>query len=442
MSAEDLLAALNVSSPCTSDWESMVGNDEVRFCHHCKLSVHDLSKLTPKQALRLIRRSNGRLCVRYLQLPDGAIKTARPPSVHRIGRHASRIVAGAFSASLTVSSAAATTVPFDRSLAASRRESFIESSIAVASSMRGFVFDPDGSPISRAFVSMTNDASRALLRTLTNGDGEYQFAQLEAGRYTIKIEARGYETAEVTGLVIKADSEDRFDQTLSIATDESKERLPETAVQGGASVALPREPLVRAAQMDDLDAVRSLLVGKTKVNVRDQHTHMTALEHSVINANREIMQLLIAAGADVNLRDNLGQTPLMLLGENSTPEIVWDLIHAGAKVNARDEEGDTPLIEAASCNNLEVLKILLEAGAKVDAKNDCGITAFIRAASEGLVNNVRTLILAGADVNHRDAESKTAWMHALDNDHTAVLRLLHSYGVDEKPEPPKTTTQP
>jgi ankyrin repeat protein len=205
---------------------------------------------------------------------------------------------------------------------------------------------------------------------------------------------------------------------------------------------MPREPLVRAAHSDDIDALKQLLVGKPNPNVRDKHSHTTALEHAIFNANREILQLLLTAGADVNLRDSLGQTPIMMLGEKITPEIVWDLIRAGAKVNLRDQEGNTALIEAGACNNLEVLKALLEAGAKVDARNNVGETALMRAASEGLVNNVRALILAGEDVNARDGEGRTALMRALENEHRPVLRLLRSYGVDESMQPTKAAAQP
>jgi hypothetical protein len=74
------------------------------------------------------------------------------------------------------------------------------------------------------------------------------------------------------------------------------------------------------------------------------------------------------------------------------------------------------------------------------AKNNDGLTALMRAASEGLVNNVRALILAGADVNARDREGKTVWIHAMDNDHAPVLRLLRSYGADQTPEPPQEMT--
>ncbi len=40
---------ISIASPCKADWNSMSGNDEVRFCEHCNLSVHNLSALTRKQ---------------------------------------------------------------------------------------------------------------------------------------------------------------------------------------------------------------------------------------------------------------------------------------------------------------------------------------------------------------------------------------------------------
>jgi hypothetical protein len=169
MSAKDPFDNFEVSSPCAADWESMIGNDRVRFCQHCNLSVHNLSSLTPKQALRLVGRSKGRLCVRYVLLPDGSIKTSRPPTIHRIGRHASRIAAGAFTASLTLSNAAATTVPFDRSLTAPQnqatgkapREIFVESSLA-GCSIHGFIFDPNGAVITNARVSIASIDGKSL----------------------------------------------------------------------------------------------------------------------------------------------------------------------------------------------------------------------------------------------------------------------------------------
>jgi hypothetical protein len=74
----------------------MVGNDQVRFCEHCSLEVHNLSLTTRNQAQRLVARSNGRLCVRYHH--DSAGKPLTLPvrqKLHRINRRVSQIAAGA-----------------------------------------------------------------------------------------------------------------------------------------------------------------------------------------------------------------------------------------------------------------------------------------------------------------------------------------------------------
>lgn len=50
MASKNFLNNLTIPSPCTADWNSMVGNDQVRFCEHCSLDVHNISLLTRRQA--------------------------------------------------------------------------------------------------------------------------------------------------------------------------------------------------------------------------------------------------------------------------------------------------------------------------------------------------------------------------------------------------------
>src|SRR5262245_55297980 len=105
-----LLDRITVPKPCDADWDSMIGNDQVRFCEHCNLHVTDLSSMTRHEAMRLVARSQGRLCVRFIQSPTGGvITTGVPEKLYRIGRRVSRIAAGAFTATLSLSSAAAQT---------------------------------------------------------------------------------------------------------------------------------------------------------------------------------------------------------------------------------------------------------------------------------------------------------------------------------------------
>jgi hypothetical protein len=108
MSTENSFRKITVASPCLADWDQMTGNEQVRFCDHCNLKVHNISELTYARAARLVARSNGRLCVRYYRDSEGApIVRQTKSKLHQIGRRVSRLAAGAFSATLSLSTVAA-----------------------------------------------------------------------------------------------------------------------------------------------------------------------------------------------------------------------------------------------------------------------------------------------------------------------------------------------
>jgi hypothetical protein len=54
---------------------------------------------------------------------------------------------------------------------------------------------------------------------------------------------------------------------------------------------------------------------------------------------------------------------------------VWDALRSGADINARDEDGNTPLILAARQGNSDCCKVLLQHGANIHAKNSKGMDA-------------------------------------------------------------------
>ena len=436
MSDRDLSHQLRITSPCSVSWDSMIGNDRVRFCEHCQTAVHNLDLTSRKQIRRLIARSEGRICVSYLQ-PAAERKTSSPALIlHKIGRRTAKIAAGAFSASLSISSAVAATAPLKQTAQRNEVISAVLVNQQITSSgtgaLYGFVYDPNGAAIAGAVVSATNFEASESMNTFTGGDGQYRLDGLKPGVYLLQVKSRGFDPSDVPNVHVRAGDSNRIDQTLSVATItaevtiESPERI---VVAGGAMISLPVDPLVKAAQDDDLEELRTLLLNRSDANVRDKITNSTALEHAVQNGNREMVQVLLWAKADVNFRDNDGETVLMLLTDKVTSELVWDLINAGAKVNARDNDGDTPLTSIAEVNNVEALKVLLDAGAKVSAANNDGETALMLAASNGMLNNVRALILAGADVNARDKQGKTALMLANEANEAAVVRLLKAHGA-------------
>jgi len=114
---------------------------------------------------------------------------------------------------------------------------------------------------------------------------------------------------------------------------------------------------------------------QTVVNTRDVSSGETAL-HIVTN-RRDLtwMQFLIAKGANVNVRDAKGMTPLVSAVNANFPEGVELLVGKGARLNDSNNAGETPLITAVHNRNIAVMRLLLKAGADPDRADNSGRSA-------------------------------------------------------------------
>jgi ankyrin repeat protein len=95
----------------------------------------------------------------------------------------------------------------------------------------------------------------------------------------------------------------------------------------------------------------------------------TALIPASERGHVETVRTLIEAGVDVDHVNNLGWTALLeaiILGNGGRQhtQIVQLLVKAGAKVNLADRDGVTPLRHARNCGFSEIEKILVAAGAQ------------------------------------------------------------------------------
>jgi len=434
------LDRIKVESPCDADWEAMIGNDTVRFCEHCNLEVNNLSEMTRAKAMRLVARANGRLCVRYVTHPDGRVRTKREPEkLYRISRRLSRLAAGAFTATLSLASASAQTRSAREisSLPQITQPSADKISAGeVMASLSGTVTDPDGAFVKGATVTIVNSAEHTLFSTITGEAGAYSFSFLTPGVYTISAEGGGLLQKEVQNLNLKArdtQSQDfRLDLPMILAEVEIVSPLTEhSESMGGAMVMVaPEEPLVKAAAENDLAMVRQLVFSSPNINIQDEHTDMTALDHAVENGNFEITQTLLAAGANVRTRNGRKRTALMYLGLNAAPALVRELLAAGAKVNDRDEAGETALMNAASVSSVAVVSVLTEAGAKIDVQDGEGKTALMFAVGNDDPQVAKLLIDLGADVNTRSDNGETALVSAAEDGTAATLKALIDAGAN------------
>jgi hypothetical protein len=94
---------IKIASPCSQDWDSMVGTDRMRFCGDCKLNVYNLSGMTRPEAESLLMNAEGRLCVRFFKRADGTILTDDcPVGWAAVKRRASRMAAAAVSMAIGI----------------------------------------------------------------------------------------------------------------------------------------------------------------------------------------------------------------------------------------------------------------------------------------------------------------------------------------------------
>jgi imidazolonepropionase-like amidohydrolase len=121
-------------------------------------------------------------------------------------------------------------------------------------------------------------------------------------------------------------------------------------------------PLHFALYMKDEAKARSLIESGVDVNRRTPYG-TTPLDRAVVAGLKDIVELLIAKGADVKAKDNWNWTPLhsAVYGQKDIVEL---LITEGATVNARNGASRTPLWCAKDKGNTEIVELLCKHGAK------------------------------------------------------------------------------
>lgn len=148
------------------------------------------------------------------------------------------------------------------------------------------------------------------------------------------------------------------------------------------------------------------------------------LANAAFNGNTEIVRLLLKHGANVNQVDQCGQSALMLAARQGQSEIVYLLVNCGASVNHNADDGCTALRVAASCGYSDVVSVLLDHGANVDQADDDQRTALRGAAWGGHGDIVLQLLQHGANPNCADKDGRTALIAASYMGHKKVVQIL------------------
>ena len=173
--------------------------------------------------------------------------------------------------------------------------------------------------------------------------------------------------------------------------------LPLTALIHAAATPLA---VVEAAMQGNHDTVRALLKGGADVNTA-QADGMTALHWAAQKNDVDLTKMLLYAGANLKATTRIGgYTPLLVAAKLGHAQVIETLLASGADPNAPTMNGTTPLMFAAQAGNAPAVKTLLDKGADVNSKEKVkGETALTFAAAYGRADVVRLLTAKGADVN-------------------------------------------
>jgi cytohesin len=193
-----------------------------------------------------------------------------------------------------------------------------------------------------------------------------------------------------------------------------------------------------AARVGHIEAVKHHLAAGTDVNAKDEDGK-TPLDHAEaewegdvdeVNAARnEVADLLRKHGGkttrpNISIHDAAGAR-----GRRGNIEAVKQHLAAGTDVDARDKEDKTPLKHAAFRGYKEIVELLIAKGADVNAKDNTGMTPLHWVAFGGKNEIVELLILNGADVNAMNNDGDTPLDFAIKFKNTETTELLRKHGA-------------
>jgi hypothetical protein len=115
---------------------------------------------------------------------------------------------------------------------------------------------------------------------------------------------------------------------------------------------------------DGVEANKSLNTpSSTMVNTRDYNTGEAALHIVVKRRDMAWLGFLLGKGANPDIRDNNGNTPLIIAAQLGFSEGVELLLQQGASINQGNNSGETPLIVATQQRNVPLVRLLVTNGA-------------------------------------------------------------------------------
>ncbi|WP_297300004.1 ankyrin repeat domain-containing protein [uncultured Brachyspira sp.] len=171
------------------------------------------------------------------------------------------------------------------------------------------------------------------------------------------------------------------------------------------------DELMNAVSKGDMKELEKLIKDDTDLN--KQYDKITPLNLAAARNDKEMVKFLVEKGADINLEDGYGYTPLMKAIDYDNIGLAKNIIDLKPDLNAVcSATGDTPLTYLVNANKYgggaDLCYYMIKNGADINKKNKEGNTPLMIAAASYSYGIVGVLVNMGADYNIKNKEGKTA----------------------------------
>ena len=188
------------------------------------------------------------------------------------------------------------------------------------------------------------------------------------------------------------------------------------------------ERLLAASERGDADAVALALRAGADLEVRNS-LRQTPLLLASANDNVDVARVLVAMGADPDALDHQHDTPWLVTGVTGSVEMLEALLPAHPDMTIENRYGGLSPIPAGERGHAAYIKRVVSTGVNLDHVNNLGWTALLEAVvlgdgSKSYVEIVEALVAAGVDTDIKDKEGRTALDHAKSKGYASIVRAL------------------
>ncbi len=179
---------------------------------------------------------------------------------------------------------------------------------------------------------------------------------------------------------------------------------------------------------------------KVKINSKSKKDGDGLIHHLITSYNEDNHQqfldaiaMLVRCGADINLQNDKGNTPLFLAYSTSSEKLAEDLINLGANINLQNNDGHTPLFLACIIGSEKLVKDLINLGADLTIKDKKMSSVLHYAVANNHIEVVKTLLEHNKSteiINAANQDGNTAYHYACGRGHEKLANLLLENGVD------------